>query len=186
MPRTALALSLSLTASLFALSAAAQEELNALVWCDHTDPALIEPFEKAFNVKVNLKEYEGTAAGLAIQAGGDQALFQPAGTDYQVTNVSGQNPSAFTLSGSDRFTLAAWSPGQSAWLAPDAIFCSALSASCALSWSGLLVGFAVDLVQSPPPVPAPVLASLYLLGSGVFGLAAVGRRRSASPLPNPY
>lgn len=66
MPRTALALSLSLTASLFALSAAAQEELNALVWCDHTDPALIEPFEKAFNVKVNLKEYEGTAAGLAI------------------------------------------------------------------------------------------------------------------------
>lgn len=133
-------------------------------------------------------DQDPTFAGayLAIQAGGDQALFQPAGTDYQVTNVSGQNPSAFTLSGSDRFTLAAWSPGQGAWLAPDAIFCSTLSASCALSWSGLLVGFAVDLVQSPPPVPAPVLASLYLLGSGVFGLAAVGRRRSASPLPNPY
>ena len=28
----------------------AQEELNALVWCDHTDPALIEPFEQANNV----------------------------------------------------------------------------------------------------------------------------------------
>ncbi len=42
------------------------QELNALVWCDHTDPALIEPFEKKFGVKVNLKEYEGTAAGLAI------------------------------------------------------------------------------------------------------------------------
>jgi spermidine/putrescine transport system substrate-binding protein len=42
------------------------QELNALVWCDHTDPALIEPFEEKFNVTVNLKEYEGTAAGLAI------------------------------------------------------------------------------------------------------------------------
>jgi spermidine/putrescine transport system substrate-binding protein len=42
------------------------QELNALVWCDHTDPALVEPFEKQFGVKVNLKEYEGTAAGLAI------------------------------------------------------------------------------------------------------------------------
>ncbi len=42
------------------------EEINALVWCDHTDPALIEPFEAATGHKVNLKEYEGTAAGLAI------------------------------------------------------------------------------------------------------------------------
>ncbi len=41
-------------------------ELNALVWCDHTDPALLEPFEKAHDVQVNVKEYEGTAAGLAI------------------------------------------------------------------------------------------------------------------------
>ena len=44
----------------------AEDTLNALVWCDHTDPALIAPFEKKFNVKVNLKEYEGTAAGMAI------------------------------------------------------------------------------------------------------------------------
>lgn len=51
---------------LTALPAAAQEELNALVWCDHTDPALIEPFEKANDVKVNLKEYEGTGAALSI------------------------------------------------------------------------------------------------------------------------
>jgi spermidine/putrescine transport system substrate-binding protein len=42
------------------------QELNALVWCDHTDPALIQPFEEKFGVTVNLKEYEGTAAGLAI------------------------------------------------------------------------------------------------------------------------
>ncbi len=47
-------------------AAAAQEELNALVWCDHTDPALIQPFEEANNVKVNLREYEGTGAALAL------------------------------------------------------------------------------------------------------------------------
>lgn len=46
--------------------ATAQQELNALVWCDHTDPALIEPFEAAHNVKVNLREYEGTGAALAL------------------------------------------------------------------------------------------------------------------------
>ncbi len=46
--------------------AAAEGELNALVWCDHTDPALIEPFEAAHNVKVNLREYEGTGAALAL------------------------------------------------------------------------------------------------------------------------
>ncbi|WP_432348832.1 extracellular solute-binding protein [Shinella yambaruensis] len=46
--------------------ALAQDELNALVWCDHTDPALVEPFEKANNVKVNLKEYEGTGAAISI------------------------------------------------------------------------------------------------------------------------
>lgn len=46
--------------------AAAQDELNALVWCDHTDPALIEPFEEEHDVRVNLREYEGTGAALAL------------------------------------------------------------------------------------------------------------------------
>ena len=46
--------------------AAFAQEINALVWCDHADPALIEPFEAATGITVNLKEYEGTAAGLAI------------------------------------------------------------------------------------------------------------------------
>lgn len=44
----------------------ATEELNALVWCDHTDPTLVEPFEMANDVKVNLKDYEGTGAALSI------------------------------------------------------------------------------------------------------------------------
>ena len=41
-------------------------ELNALVWCDHADPALLGPFEDANGVTVNVKEFEGTGAGLAI------------------------------------------------------------------------------------------------------------------------
>ncbi|MFZ1469599.1 MAG: spermidine/putrescine ABC transporter substrate-binding protein [Paracoccaceae bacterium] len=56
----------SLCATFATMHAAGAEEINALVWCDHTDPALIEPFEQATGIKVNLKEYEGTAAGLAI------------------------------------------------------------------------------------------------------------------------
>lgn len=54
-------------ALLFLANAAhAEGTINALVWCDHTDPALLEPFETAHGVKVNVKEYEGTAVGLAI------------------------------------------------------------------------------------------------------------------------
>lgn len=47
-------------------AAAAQDTLNALVWCDHMDPELIAPFEAAHNVTVNLREYEGTGAALAL------------------------------------------------------------------------------------------------------------------------
>jgi spermidine/putrescine transport system substrate-binding protein len=46
--------------------AMAADEINALVWCDHADPALIAPFEEAHGVRVNLKEYEGTGAALSI------------------------------------------------------------------------------------------------------------------------
>jgi spermidine/putrescine transport system substrate-binding protein len=41
-------------------------DLNALIWCDHADPALLKPFEDANGIKVNVKEFEGTGAGLAI------------------------------------------------------------------------------------------------------------------------
>ncbi len=66
MNRLTPALLASTAIALTAGAAAAQEELNALVWCDHTDPALIQPFEAAHNVKVNLREYEGTGAALAL------------------------------------------------------------------------------------------------------------------------
>jgi len=71
-------------ALLLPLSAQATEELNALVWCDHTDPALVEPFEEKFDVKVNLKEYEGTGAALAIveqSRPGDWDVFVIDGVD---------------------------------------------------------------------------------------------------------
>ena len=56
-----------LLAALCALPAPAlAQEINALVWCDHADPALLEPFEEATGITVNVKEYEGTGAGLAI------------------------------------------------------------------------------------------------------------------------
>jgi spermidine/putrescine transport system substrate-binding protein len=59
---------LCLSTSALALpgAAAAQETLNALVWCDHMDPALIEPFEAEHDVRVNLREYEGTGAALSL------------------------------------------------------------------------------------------------------------------------
>lgn len=58
---------LALTAAVMqAAPALATEELNALVWCDHTDDALIKPFEEKYDVKVNLKEYEGTGVALSI------------------------------------------------------------------------------------------------------------------------
>lgn len=67
MAHRSLAFTAQTVLALLALSSPSlAQELNALVWCDHTDPALVEPFEKQFGVKVNLKEYEGTAAGLAI------------------------------------------------------------------------------------------------------------------------
>ncbi len=73
-------------------AASAAEELNALVWCDHTDPALIEPFEKKFGVKVNLKEYGGTGEALAIieqSQPGDWDVFVVDGVDVPGVVASG-------------------------------------------------------------------------------------------------
>jgi spermidine/putrescine transport system substrate-binding protein len=33
--------------------ARAADEINALVWCDHTDPLLLEPFTEATGITVN-------------------------------------------------------------------------------------------------------------------------------------
>lgn len=68
----------------FAASAQAQDELNALIWCDHADPGLLEPFETANDVKVNVREYEGTGAALALleqSRPGDWDVFVVDGID---------------------------------------------------------------------------------------------------------
>jgi spermidine/putrescine transport system substrate-binding protein len=41
-------------------------ELNALVWCDHTDPELLQPFEEEHGVTVNVRDYDGTGVALGI------------------------------------------------------------------------------------------------------------------------
>lgn len=44
----------------------ANEELNILVWCDHADPKLIDPFAEQFGVTVNVKTYEGTGTAISL------------------------------------------------------------------------------------------------------------------------
>lgn len=62
----------------------AADELNVLVWCDHADAKLIQPFEQAHGVKVNVKTYEGTGTGLSIieqSQPGDWDVFMVDATD---------------------------------------------------------------------------------------------------------
>ncbi len=58
--------SLACMALIGSYAAASAADLNALVWCDHADPNLLKPFEDANGIKVNVKEFEGTGAGLAL------------------------------------------------------------------------------------------------------------------------
>lgn len=62
------------------------EELNALVWCDHLDDELIQPFEDQHDVTVNLREYEGTGTALAMieqSRPGDWDVFVVDSTDVR-------------------------------------------------------------------------------------------------------
>lgn len=54
------------TLAILAASPALSQDLNALIWCDHADPELLRPFEEANGIRVNVKEFEGTGAGLAL------------------------------------------------------------------------------------------------------------------------
>ena len=56
----------AIVASLCAAPALATEEINLLTWCDHTDRELLEPFEKANDVQVNVKVYELTGAAISL------------------------------------------------------------------------------------------------------------------------
>ena len=71
-------------ASMLPRLARAEGELNVLAWCDHADAKLIQPFEQAHGVKVNVKTYEGTGTGLSIidqSQPGDWDVFMVDATD---------------------------------------------------------------------------------------------------------
>jgi spermidine/putrescine transport system substrate-binding protein len=71
---------------LLAAAPASAEEINALVWCDHADPAFLEPFTAETGITVNVKEYEGTGAGLALveqSQPGDWDVFVVDSTDVK-------------------------------------------------------------------------------------------------------
>lgn len=46
--------------------ARAADELNCLVWCDHTHARLLDPFAEKHGVKINVKEYEGTGTAYSL------------------------------------------------------------------------------------------------------------------------
>ena len=102
-------LAASASALMLPRSAGAAGELNVLAWCDHADVRLIQPFEQAQGVKVNVKTYEGTGTGLSIieqSRPGDWDVFMVDATD--VPRIAGKGlfmelPDA-TAPWSDMFT----------------------------------------------------------------------------------
>lgn len=61
-------------------AADAKKEINALVWCDHTDDAFLNGFTQKTGVKVNTKVADSTGAALAI-------LEQSRASDWDVMVV---------------------------------------------------------------------------------------------------
>lgn len=88
------------------LAAAAQaaDTLSVLTWCDHEDPALLQPFEQAQHVKVDFKDISSTAQILAVlgqSKPGDWDVVVMDQTDTQrlakMGILSSLNPSDFPL-----------------------------------------------------------------------------------------
>ena len=80
------------------------EEINALVWCDHTDPAFLEPFTEATGITVNVRDYEGTGTALSLidqSQPGDWDVFVVDTTDVKRVVERGLlaplDPGAFPL-----------------------------------------------------------------------------------------
>lgn len=99
--RRSLLFALALVATTPALAA---DEINALVWCDHTDPALLDPFTAATGIKVNVKDYEGTGTALSLieqSQPGDWDVFVVDSTDVRRVAARGLleplDPAAFPL-----------------------------------------------------------------------------------------
>lgn len=91
-------------AMVISAQAAKAEEINAMVWCDHTDAAFLDPFTQATGIKVNVKDYEGTGTALALleqSKPGDWDVFVVDTTDVRRVVARGLleplDPAAFPL-----------------------------------------------------------------------------------------
>lgn len=89
---------------LTAAAPATAQEINALVWCDHTDPAFLEPFTAATGITVNVRDYEGTGTALSLisqSQPGDWDVFVVDTTDVKRVVAQGLlaplDPAAFPL-----------------------------------------------------------------------------------------
>ncbi len=86
-PRRFKAIGLLLTVSTLApLPALAAEQINALVWCDHTDDAFLKGFTSKTGIEVKVKDYEGTGTALSLleqSKPGDWDVFVVDSTDVR-------------------------------------------------------------------------------------------------------
>ena len=76
----------------FPSTGSAGSTLNVLGWCDIADAKIIEPFEKANDVKINFKDVDSTAAALAI-------LGQSKPGDWDVLMSDGADTSRIVAKG---------------------------------------------------------------------------------------
>jgi spermidine/putrescine transport system substrate-binding protein len=68
------------------LPALAVVQINALVWCDHTDEPFLKAFTTKTGIKVNVKDYEGTGTALSLleqSKPGDWDVFVVDSTDVR-------------------------------------------------------------------------------------------------------
>lgn len=69
-----------------ALPTFAAGQINALVWCDHTDEPFLKAFTTKTGIKVNVKDYEGTGTALSLleqSKPGDWDVFVVDSTDVR-------------------------------------------------------------------------------------------------------
>jgi spermidine/putrescine transport system substrate-binding protein len=77
---------LALGISSVCCNALAQESINALVWCDHTDEPFLKGFTAKTGIKINVKDYEGTGTALSLieqSKPGDWDVFVVDSTDVK-------------------------------------------------------------------------------------------------------
>jgi spermidine/putrescine transport system substrate-binding protein len=81
-----LGLCAALAVSTLMAGVAKAQEINALVWCDHTDEGFLKAFTDKTGIKVNVKDYEGTGTALALleqSKPGDWDVFVVDSTDVR-------------------------------------------------------------------------------------------------------